>query len=111
MISQWINANDHWFNSLSIGVFLTMFVCYPILVWRKGYRQSAAYWLSPVDFSGPGECYASLSMKPELPKNQWMCLLAHLIGLFHAFIFGALVTNFVLTIPFLLFGWDGTLHN
>ena len=96
-----------WFNPLSVGALLGVFILYPLMVWRDGYHRTAAYWLKPVDFSGPFECYVSLHVERQLPKNAWFSLFGHCIGLFHAFIFGGLALGFILIGPFLAIGWKG----
>ena len=106
MFSELIASS--WFNPWSVGALLGMFVLYPFMVWRRGgYRQTAAYWLDPVDFSGPVACYVSLHKERRPPQSTGLCLFGHLIGLFHMFIFGGLVLGFILIGPFLAFGWKG----
>jgi len=105
MFSELIASS--WFNPWSVGALLGMFVLYPLMTWRDGYHQTATYWLNPVDFSGPVECYVSLHRERIPPQSAWLCLLGHSIGLFHMFIFGGLVLGFILIWPFLAFGWKG----
>lgn len=101
MIPEWF-ANPH-----PIGAVIGMFVLYPYFVWRDGFRHTAAYWLNPMDFSSPTACYLSLYSPPSQPiKNIFLCILGNLIGLFHVFIFGAMVFGTVLILPFLAFAWN-----
>ena len=96
-----------WFNPWTLGAFLGVFVIYPYAIWKRGSYQVAAYWLDLPDFSGPSEHYGSLLKKRSLPQNIGLCLLGHIIGLFHCFVVGGLFLGFLLIVPFLLFGWNG----
>jgi len=96
-----------WFNQFSVGACLGL-ALYPLLVWRRGYRQTAAYFLSPADFSGPAECYGSLNMERESPQSAALCLFGHLIGLIQISFFGAFVFGLFLFWPlFSIFGKAG----
>jgi hypothetical protein len=96
-----------WLWDNPYGLALTLSVAYyEITCWRRGFGNDAAYWLNPVSFNGPAECYASLHY-PRPAVSGLRVVAGHLLGLFHVVICGPLVLGAILSCVFAVFGWQG----
>lgn len=90
------NVNDIFWELSLGGTFLGIIV-FLWAIYRDGLAKTVEYWINPVDFSGPVECYSSMISlsialknppRPSIPKIIFALFCVLFCGALTGFLIG-----------------------